>query len=696
MNRQPATVSPTLKRVGSGVKVLLVDDQPARLLTYEAILSNLDLEFVRALSGLEALQRLMEQDFALIVLDVSMPGMDGFEAARLIREHPRFERTPIIFVTGVHISELDRLKGYEVGAIDYISVPIVPEILRSKVAVLVELYQRRSELQLLNRSLEEARELLSEQHQVALAASEARTRAIFEHPVHLTVVIEPRRNDKGEIVDWVYADANERAIELLGLSRESLVGKELSQVFPGRFSRVASLCESVLKTGEPAQYEAAYGERKFLISLFRIGAETIIGSGLDITARVQAEENLRALSREREQILEAERAARMEAEIAIRAKDEFLAMLSHELRTPLSNVVSWARVLQRKYAAGDEDLRKGLGIIVDNAMTQSQLMSDLLDMSRIVAGKVILETRPIDLAELASISVQSHEAAADAKGLSIQLRQEVDVAMVLGDAARLQQVLWNLLSNAIKFTPARTAGPIEVALGRAGEHYEVSVSDPGEGIDPQFLPHLFKPFRQADSSIARRHGGLGLGLAVVKQLVEIHGGQVSVTSQGPGTGARFTVRLPIYEGDARSSLATSAEESDASQPLKGYRILAVEDQPAMLEYVRQVLEDHGADVVAVDSGKAAMDLLRQTGARHVHALVSDLGLPELDGYRLIRAIRTELNLSESDLPAVAVTAFAREEDRTRSHLHGYQAHLVKPYHAGQLVSTLRNLLLRRV
>jgi PAS domain S-box-containing protein len=823
MKETSAASSSTLKRTGSGVKVLLVDDQPARLMTYEAILANLDLEFVKALSGLDALQRLMEQEFALIVLDVSMPGMDGFEAARLIREHPRFERTPIIFVTGVHISEMDRLKGYEVGAIDYISVPIVPEILRSKVAVLVELYQRRAELQLLNRSLEEARELLSLEHQAKLAASEARTRAIFEHPAHLTVVIEPRRNAKGEIVDWLFADANARAVEMLGLGREDLVGKELSQVFPSRFARVAALCEAVLRTGEPAQYETAYGERKFLINLFRIGAGTIIGSGLDITARVQAEDDLRAseerfrgvfygagigmaliepdctmravnpafctilgrkdsellgvscvafthpddvelssqvllevlagtqatatlekrfvrpdgqlrwvrvnivrmppkgsdtekllavvddvterresrrrleaLSGEREQLLEAERAARMEAEIAIRAKDEFLAMLSHELRTPLSNVVSWARVLQRKYAGADDDLRRGLGIIVDNAMTQSQLMSDLLDMSRIVAGKVTLETRAVDLAELASVSVQSHQAAAEAKGLSIELRQDVDVALVLGDGTRLQQVLWNLLSNAIKFTPARAGTPIRVSLGSSGDHYELSVTDPGEGIDRQFLPQLFKPFRQADGSIARRHGGLGLGLAIVKQLVEIHGGQVAVWSAGPGTGSTFTVKLPIYEGDVRSPLALGAEELDAGKPLLGYRILAVEDQPAMLEYVRQLLQDHGADVVAVESGQAALDLLRQTGARHVHALVSDLGLPELDGYRLIRAIRTELNLSEADLPAVAVTAFARDEDRTRSHLHGYQAHLVKPYHASQLVSTLRNLLTRRL
>jgi len=709
MTHTTPAASSTLKRTGSGVKVLLVDDQPARLMTYEAILSSLGLEFVKALSGLEALQRLMEQEFALIVLDVSMPAMDGFEAARLIREHPRFERTPIIFVTGVHISELDRLKGYEVGAIDYISVPVVPEILRSKVAVLVELYQRRAELQLLNRSLEEARELLNREHASQLAASEARAeddlraseerfRGVFYGAGIGMALIEQ---------DCTMRAVNPAFCAILDRKESELLGVScVDFMHPEDVERSSQLMLDVLKGAQTtATLEKRFvrpdGELRWVrVNIVRMpgrGRETekLLAVVDDVTERRESRRRLEALSAEREHLLEAERAARMEAEIAIRAKDEFLAMLSHELRTPLSNVVSWARVLQRKYAGADEDFRRGLGIIVDNAMTQSQLMSDLLDMSCIVAGKVTLETRPVDLAELASVAVQSHQAVAEAKGLSLELQGEVDVALVLGDSTRLQQVLWNLLSNAIKFTPARTVTPIRVALKSAGEHYELTVTDAGEGIDSHFLPHLFKPFRQADGSIARRHGGLGLGLAIVKQLVEIHGGQVAVTSDGVGKGAAFTVRLPIYEGEVRSPLALGMDDSDASKPLQGYRILAVEDQPAMLEYVRQLLQDHGAEVVAVESGKVALDVLRQTGARYVHALVSDLGLPELDGYRLIRTIRTELNLSASELPAVAVTAFARDEDRTRSHLHGYQAHLVKPYHPSQLVLALRTLLPRR-
>ncbi|HEY4442756.1 MAG TPA: response regulator, partial [Steroidobacteraceae bacterium] len=284
-------------------RVLLVDDQPARLLTYETILEGVGVDCVRALSGEEALDRLLRDRFALILLDVSMPGMDGLETARLIREHPRFERTPIIFVTGVHVTQLDSLRGYEVGAIDYISVPIVPEILRSKVALLVELYRRRAELELLNRDLEKTRARLEEERSKTLAVSQARLReseqryrAIFEHPTALTVVLEAVRDESGDIVDWQYVDANAIAINLLGHSREALLNMRLREAEPERAKILMPLCCRVLADRSPHRYEMKFGDADYLMCLFPMGKDALVRSGVDISARIRAERETRRLS----------------------------------------------------------------------------------------------------------------------------------------------------------------------------------------------------------------------------------------------------------------------------------------------------------------------------------------------------------------------------------------------------------------
>ena len=798
-------------------QVLLVDDQPARLLTYEAILAGANVRCVRALSGFEALELLMKQQFALIVMDVSMPGMDGFETARLVREHPRFEKTPIIFVTGVHISEFDRLKGYEVGAIDYISVPVVPEILRSKVAILVELYLRRTQLQLLNCELEEARAQLKIEHSRAMKANEARLRSIFENPAQLTVVLEPQRAADGSIVDWRCTDANAWAAEMLGLNPTDLIGKAVGELFPHRVAHVFPLYQAVLASGVPTQYQTVLRGRDMLVSLSRIDDNTLIVAGLDVTERRQAELALREseerfrsvffdagvgmaliekdatirmvnpafcavlgrgtdellgasclafthpddvqasllrlgalvngsgktasfekrfvrkdglvrwaqvnivrvsagagvgerllavvediseraevqrgledLSRQRGELLEAERAARSEAETAMRAKDEFLATLSHELRTPLSNVISWARVLQRKHSGSSADLDRGLRIIVDNAMAQAQLISDLLDMSRLAAGKITLHAQPINMNELVGSAVDAQRHAAEAKGLTFELAASEGPAYVLGDSTRLQQVVWNLLSNAVKFTPAGEGKIIHVRTRTTKSHVEIEVADPGEGLDPAFIPHLFARFRQGDPGISRRHGGLGLGLALVKQLIEMHGGDALASSAGPGMGATFTVRVPRHEGDTGVSPAPADTSDSLERPLAGLRVLAVEDQPIMREYLEQALKEHGAEVLTASCADAALKILKESGSS-IDMLVSDIGMPELDGHQFIRIVRQTLRISADMLPALALTAFAREEDQARSILHGYQAHLSKPYQIQELVSTVREL-----
>jgi PAS domain S-box-containing protein len=284
--------------------VLLVDDQPARLLTYEAMLSGLGLHCVRALSGAEALEKLLQQEFAVILLDVNMPEMDGFEVARLVREHPRMERTPIIFVTGVNVSEFDRLKGYEVGAIDYIAVPVVPEILRSKVALLVELHQRRSELKSLNRALHEARSQAEAQHATALAEQSAQLNAVFQHPDQITVILQAVRNEGGAIRDWIYRDANGRAQEFLGLSRDAVVGRLLSEIYGERAPRANAICTQVLGSQEPLRYEIRYRNIDLLITVFPGGRDLVISSAVDVTERKRAEALLRDAARRNRALLE--------------------------------------------------------------------------------------------------------------------------------------------------------------------------------------------------------------------------------------------------------------------------------------------------------------------------------------------------------------------------------------------------------
>ena len=278
----------------SHARILLVDDQPSRLLTYESLLSGLSVECVWAFSGTEALGRLLKDDFAVILLDVNMPGMDGFEVARMVREHPRLERTPIIFVTGVSVSELDQLRGYEVGAIDYIAVPVVPEILRSKVAVLVELHRRRSELQRLNDELAQARAERDAEHAKVLARKDAQLRALFEHPSELTIVLRAERDEEGEIADWVYMEANTNALALLLRSREQVIGRRLREIIPAdRADSVIVRCNRVLFTRTPEQYESRYGDRDFLVTIFSIGDDSVISSGVDITERKRAEAAVR-------------------------------------------------------------------------------------------------------------------------------------------------------------------------------------------------------------------------------------------------------------------------------------------------------------------------------------------------------------------------------------------------------------------
>ena len=400
-------------------------------------------------------------------------------------------------------------------------------------------------------------------------------------------------------------------------------------------------------------------------------------------------DDARRAAAERASLLEAERKARTEVERVSIMKDEFLATLSHELRTPLNAVLGWSEVLLRT-VQNPEDVTRGLETIARNARAQAQLIDDLLDMSRIVAGKVRLDVQRTDLAGVVEAALDSVKLSADAKG--IRLRTIIDplAGPVFGDPNRLQQIVWNLLSNAVKFTPK--GGKVDLIVARVNSHIEITVIDSGVGISPEFLPHVFERFRQADASSTRKHGGLGLGLAIVKQLVELHGGTVRVESGGPGQGATFIVSLPLGaisdDGKRVHPSARRMASLDEEVDLTGIKALVIDDEPDARGLIKWVLANSKADVLMAASAAEGLELLKN---QRPDILISDIGMPEKDGYHLIRAVRNLPPSNGGKTPAIALTAFARSEDRTRALLAGYQIHLAKPIEPQELLATVASL-----
>jgi signal transduction histidine kinase/CheY-like chemotaxis protein len=390
---------------------------------------------------------------------------------------------------------------------------------------------------------------------------------------------------------------------------------------------------------------------------------------------------------DRAQLLEAERAARAEVERVSVMKDEFLATLSHELRTPLNAILGWSDMLLERVPQGDD--RRGLETIARNARLQAQLIEDLLDMNRIISGKVRLDVQRLDLAAIIDAALDSVGPSVTGKSLALRKILDPSTGIVFGDPQRIQQVVWNLLSNSIKFTPK--GGKLDVVLRRVGSQVELRVTDSGVGIAPDFLPHVFERFRQADSTTTRRHGGLGLGLSIVKQLVELHGGSVVAESAGEGHGATFIVRLPIRairEDDSAHPTARTSIVREIPFQLTGLRVLVVDDDTDARELIASVLTSVGALPATAASAAEALAIFAE---RSFDLIISDIGMPERDGYQLMRAIRALPADRGGRTPAIAVTAFARSEDRTRALLAGYQVHLAKPIEPHELVVTAASL-----
>jgi signal transduction histidine kinase len=559
------------------VNILLVDDQPARLLTYQSVLNELNQNLVCVSSGLEALDKLMREEFAVVLLDVSMPDMDGFEAARLIHEHPRFERTPIIFVTGVHMSELDRLRGYKLGAVDYVSVPVVPEILRSKVAVLVELYCKRRELVALNRHLAFANEQLAEAN-TALQAEKTR--------------------------------------------------------------ELHALNQSLQQANSDLE-------------------RTNLALQAEVAERSRAEQALKE---------------------ADRHKDEFLAMLAHELRNPLAPIRNAVHLMKLK-AVEDPQLLLSRDIIERQLIQLTRLVDDLLDVSRITRGKINLTRQRVELRELVDRAVETVAPAIERQGHTLEVEIPNPSLAIYGDPMRLTQALGNVLGNAAKYTD--NGGRITLRAQRRQRDVEISVRDNGIGIVPDVLPCIFDLFTQLDQRRSRPQGGLGIGLALVRQLVEMHGGTVTASSDGPGQGSEFTIRLPVSierassKDEAEDGVAEPAPPPQPSvalpRPVTQRRILVADDNPDARESLATLLSLNGHEVFRAQDGSDAW----LSAERHrPDVALLDIGMPCANGYEVARRIRGEPWGRKMVL--VALTGWGQESDRRRSHEAGFDSHLTKP------------------
>ena len=488
-------------------------------------------------------------------------------------------------------------------------------------------------------------------------------------------------------------DHNQRFLTMWNISsHENLPKKhkEIAEIISHFVSEPGQVVKSVMKIYEESPSESydvldlhdgrviERFSRIQLLGTVNIGR---VWSFRDIT-------ELKRLEAERHELLLSERAARTEAEKLGYLKDEFLTTLSHELRTPLTAILGWCHIIQRDI----HDPKKvliGIEVIERNARIQTQLVADLLDMSRILEGKMRLDVQHVQLPSIIADAIESIRPAADAKGVRIEAILDPILEAVVGDPARLQQIMWNLLSNAVKFTPKM--GKIQVVLFRINSHIEITVADTGKGVSEEFLTHIFERFRQADASSARVHGGLGIGLALVKQLVDLHGGKIRAESQGEGLGTTITIELPLVVATQTSSVdrhhpRTRIAPSTIENPdLTNIKVIFVDDDNDARILVRRLLEECGAHVTTCSSADEAISAIKE-GLFDV--LVSDIGMPGKDGYALIKELRS-LDIL---LPAIALTAFARSEDRTKALNSGFQGHVAKPVEPAELLATISSLL----
>jgi len=703
------------------VNILIVDDRPDKLLAHETILAELNQNLVRATSGREALRCLLKQDFAVILLDVNMPGMDGFETAAMIRQRPRSATTPIIFISAVNDKDTHVSRGYSLGAVDYILTPVVPEILRAKLAVFVDLYKKTEQIK---RQAEERAVFFREQ--AARAEAEARQEQLgflaeasnvlaasldFERTFeNLAFLIVPRLADFCLIQ---IADED-------GALQQVAVAQRIPQEKTEHSDRGAS--SLLVQAGQCAGAQT-YKTRKSLLfceiderileALFAAEAErnSIEQSGLSalivvpISARGRvlgvitlmyltedrpcgenelalAEElgQRAALALENAQLYKAAQKALSEAERANHAKDRFLAMLSHELRTPLTPVLTSIFEVESDEQISSE-VRDSLQVIRRNVELEARLIDDLLDLTRISKGKLQLSLEYVDAHVLLRSALDICQSEIKNKKLKVETELDATKVNLRADPARLQQIFWNLIKNAVKFTPKRGQLTLRTSDEVDGR-LRVSITDTGIGIDSETLPKVFNAFEQGERSGT---GGLGLGLAITKALVETHGGQITAESAGEGRGATFTASFPLAEP---ASPATTRNVSLPGGARKSMRILLVEDHEDTNRSLTNLLRRRGYQVQSADSISSALECAANGS---FDLLISDIGLPDGTGIELMERLGTEHSLA-----GIALTGFGMEDDIRRSRDVGFSEHLVKPVDLNKLDAVIQKLALSRV
>jgi PAS domain S-box-containing protein len=846
------------------VSILLVDDRADKLMALEAVLADLGQHLVKTTSGKDALKAVLKQDFAVILLDVNMPGMDGFETAALIRQRKKSEKTPIIFFTALSDTDTHVTRGYSLGAVDYLRIPVEPDILRAKVAAFVDLYKKTEKVK---QQAEMMRELQEREHRTQMAEAtdrlevETKRNRFFTLAIDMLAIagfdghfkqlnpswektlgftddemkakpliefvhLEDRASTEEQFhklqtgasiayfenryrtkagswrwVGWTAAPFAEEGLIYIfarDLTERKVAEEERLHLIREQAARAAAeaaerraafLAEAGISLASSLDYNTTLARLVRLAvpfmadwcvldvreedgSMRRVEVAHADPTKEDLARRLRAfspdpesedpqsrvmrsrepflapecnEQMLQGLVRDpearaalratgacsmmviplvargrplgsltflfaessrtygridlelaeelgRRAALAADNAwlyrssqeARKTAERANRAKDEFLATLSHELRTPLTPILGWT-VMLRSGTLDQAGMLRGLEVIERNVRAQTQLIEDLLDVSRIVTGKLRVEVRPIELVPVVEAGLDAVRPSAEAKEIHIDVKLDPLEAKVLGDPDRLQQVVWNLASNAVKFTPK--SGRIEVRLARVESHVQLSVKDNGKGISAEFLPYVFDRFRQADSTSTRKYGGLGLGLAIVRHLVELHGGTVHAESPGPDQGANFTVRLPLLEERAEPASGTGKETGEPASAVRldGVKVMVVDDELDMRDFLSVSLRQYGADVTALASvGEAVAALEREKP----DVLVSDIGMPGEDGYALIRKVRALGPERGGQIPAAALTGFAQGDDTTRVLSAGYQVHLPKPVEPSQLAQVV--------
>jgi PAS domain S-box-containing protein len=660
------------------VNVLLVDDRPDKLLALESILADTGVQVMSARSGHEALRALLRHEFAVILLDVNMPQLDGFETASLIRGRPSTEKTPIIFMTAVSELDAGMARGYALGAVDFIQLPIQPDVLRAKVSVFVDLFRRREHVR------EQAeRRRLREEREHAQRLAEAADRLEFETRRNRFFTLAP---DLLAITDLEgrLLQLNASWERVVGFTHDELSARSVAdflhaddrQAFVDQLRELAQGAPNARFENRHRHADGSYRWLSWTAAAFREEGLVYLFAR-DVTFRKLAEEARLELVREQE--------ARKAAERDNELKDQFLATLSHELRSPLTPILGWATMLRNEQVAPGE-VAHALEVIERNARLQAQLIEDLLDVSRIVSGKFHMQQTPVDLRLVVEKGLDAVRSVADKRRIHLAVDLGPGPVSVLADPERLQQVVWNLAANAVKFS--NEGGTVQVRVEAEGETARLSVQDEGVGISPDFLPHAFEHFKQASQGSTRTHGGLGLGLAIVSHIVQAHGGSVAAESGGVGKGATFTVVLPRVIEVALPVPAVSQEHATpalGSTLLGGRKLLVVDDEADVRDVLSHVLGRHGARVTTAAS---VAEALAHFDADDPDMVVSDIGMAGDDGYALLERVRKLRKRNGRPVPVIAVTAYATAIDAARIRESGFCAHLAKPVDPRTVVETV--------